>query len=155
MTGQVGVTMTEVVTTVMIVSVLSLVSYPHIADWKEMAELRSEVSSMVGRLRMMKMKAVQQNSHVVMKMRGDGYLIFVDDGAGGGKAGDWVQQKNEKELMDYHFPQGISMTNNFHNRTRFNGRAGSKAGTITIMNNDNDIMKVIINVAGRVRVEKG
>jgi len=152
---QAGFSMIETVTTVMIVSILLFLSYPSIADWKRTAELRSESSSMVGRLRMMKMKAIQQNCYVVMKMRENGYSIFIDDGSEGGKAGDWVRQENEAELIDYHFPQGTTMTNNFNNRTRFKGRVGNRAGTIKIMNQESDTLKVIINPSGRIRVEKG
>ena len=154
MTCHAGFSTAEVVTSVMIVSLLSLASYPSVSNWKKTFHLRSEVFTLVGRLQMMKMEAIKQNSFVVMQMRDDGYTVFIDNGQGGGIAGDWVRQENEYEIVDYNFPQGISMTNNFYNRIRFKGRVGNKAGTIKVMNQDSDVTKVIINVVGRVRVEK-
>ncbi len=155
MKHQQGFSLTETIITVAIVSTLSLVAYPTFANWQQTFNLRAEVFSLVGQLRMMKMEAIKQNTFVVMQMRDDGYTVFSDNGRGGGVAGDWVRQETEDELVDYRFPDGIRMTNNFHDRTRFKGRIGNKVGTLKLMDQNGRLMKIIINITGRIRVEKG
>jgi hypothetical protein len=90
-----------------------------------------------------------------MQFSSSGYKDFVDDGANGGTAKDWIHQPGEREFINHSNVEGLMLSSNFpSDRMRFKGRVGIRAGSITFSNNEKDVAKVVLSITGRVRVEK-
>ncbi len=155
MNNQRGVTTTEIITCLVIITVTAVFSYPAIAKMNKTAKLRAETYRLVNRMQMMKMEAVKNNSFVALLMDSNSYLVFIDNGSGGGKKGDWVRQENERQIDFHQLPEGFLLTNKrAWPRFRFKGNVGNAGDTITLTDNNGYSMDVIVNISGRIRVEK-
>ena len=155
MNNQRGITTTETVICLVVISVTAALSYPAIAKMQKTAKLRAETYRLVNRMQMMKMEAVKNNCYVALLMAGDSYNVFIDNGSGGGKSGDWVRQENERQIDSHQLPDGFNLTNKrAWPRFRFKGNIGNTGDTITLTDNNGYSMKVIVNISGRIRVEK-
>ncbi len=155
MKNQKGYTLVEAMTCLVIISVVSAIGYPSLFNWSQRMSFRADVDCLVRNIQKAKVVAVKANSYVVLKVSANGYEIFVDDGNGPATRGDWVRQPQERMLIGFRFRDKISVSNNFSlNRTRFTGRPGVKAGTITLKDSNGNQMKVIVNAIGRVRLMK-
>jgi len=141
---------------VAIISIVSTLSYPSWVDYQSTLALRSEIMTLRANVMRARLAAIYRNAEVVIQLRPDGYSIFVDDGAGGGIRNDRIRQDNEEELVNNTIDKGLVLSDNFPaDRFRFCGRVGNRAGTITVVNPEGDEIKLIINITGRARVEKG
>ncbi|MDR3629416.1 MAG: GspH/FimT family pseudopilin [Desulfocapsaceae bacterium] len=156
MIGQRGVSLMEILISLGIVSTLSAIAYPAVADWSRSLDFRSEVSQLVCCLHRAKIEAVKTNSFVVVEARSNGYSIFVDNSRVPGQAGDWIRQPEERLIVACTLKNGISLTSNFSNPAntmRFSGRPGIKAGRFILTDAGGRSMAVILSASGRVRVE--
>jgi len=155
MKGTSGFTLVELITTVAVMATLSLVSYPALESWQGKEKKRAEIRELVSSLMLAKMEAIKENKYVVMQFGESGYKAFVDDGANGGTARDWVCQPGEREFVNHTNIDGLALNSNFpSDRMRFKGRVGIRAGSVIFSENDNDFAKVVLSITGRVRVEK-
>jgi Tfp pilus assembly protein FimT len=137
-----------------IIGILMIIGSFSILNFNKSNRLRTEAYSLVCNLQRAKIEAVKENSDVVIQMFATGYQVFIDDGKGGGLAGDWIRQPQEKMLFSCVLTDGLVLSNNFSSsRTRFTGRVGTKAGSITMTNSYGHQKKIIINTVGRIRVE--
>ncbi len=93
---------------------------------------------------------------MVLCLTSGGYKIFVDNGEGAGKKGDWVRQDQERQLVDHQYKNGVTLTQTTFtaNRTRFNGRVAMKAGRVILSNKNGSQIQLVVNTVGRFRVEK-
>lgn len=137
-------------------SILVAVGYPFLGGVKQSMALREEISALYTSLQRAKIEAIKENSFVVFQIIPNGYSIFVDDGARGGKKGDWIRQNGEHQLTHHCYQDGISLakTTFTANRTRFNGRVALKAGRVILTNRDGFKTELVVNTVGRFRVEK-
>jgi len=151
-----GFSLVELITSVAVIATLSLVSYPAIKSIKEKAKKRGEVREMVSSLMKAKVEAIKVNRFVVVQFTDSGYTAFVDDGANGGTAKDWIRQSGEREIVRHTNIDRLTLSTNFspYDRMRFKGRVGIKAGTVIFSNDEKPFAKVVLSVTGRVRVEK-
>lgn len=156
MQSQRGFSLTELITVVAVFSCVSVLSYPAVAGWRATASLRSELMTLRANVMRARLNAIRNNHEVVVQLRSGGYQVFVDDGNGGGVKGDRIRQVGESELVEHSLQDGVTLGDNFPNdRFRFCGRVGNKSGTITLENSDGVRMKLILNITGRIRTEKG
>ncbi len=87
------------------------------------------------------------------------YLVFIDDGAGGGDPGDYIRHADERLLRNRQLPAGVTIDltqTNFNgvDQTRFNGRGRiGRTGKVIIVNS-NGVEKTIDadNRFGRITV---
>ncbi len=155
MDNQRGFSLTETIVCLAIVAVLACFSYPAVEGWKKNAEMRKEVYAFVSILNKAKIEAIRTNSFAVVEMQQSGCKVFIDDGAGGGIAEDWVQQPGERSVASIQLPANITLESNFsHDRTRFTGRFGVVAGHMVLVQKNRQKMKIVINVIGRIRTER-
>ncbi len=152
MSGQKGFSLVETMVTAAVICVMSTFSYPSFMTLRQAIENQAVVDSMIADLNLAKFTAIKKNSYVVMQLMKDGYVIFIDDGEGGGKAGDWILQKDEKLLLEKNLETSIQLSSNFKkDHLRFRGVVGMSPGTITIENSKGKTSKIIINRVGRLR----
>ena len=154
MADQKGVTLFEVLVSLVIVSTLSAIAYQPLRSWYQQIGFRSEVALLVGNLQRAKMEAIKTNAYVAVETSSAGYSIFVDNSSVPGEAGDWIRQAGERLLVDYHFKNGLTLGSNFpKNRVRFQSRPGIKAGRFILTDTEGRKMEVVLDTVGRVRVE--
>ncbi|SHH95985.1 GspH/FimT family pseudopilin [Desulfofustis glycolicus] len=154
MKPQTGITLMEVVTAVSILAVLTLIATPPLLAWKKNAQLQGAVSRMAAGLQLGRTYALANREYVVLDFQSNHFLVFVDNGAGGAVAGDWLKTGDEQVLREYEFPSTIACSTNFpSDRFRFKGFGRNQPGTIVMTQQGGNIAKVIVNVVGRIRVE--
>ena len=155
MKNQTGFSLVELITTLAVMATLSVASYPAIESWKHKEKVRAEIRHLVSTLMNARVEAIKVNKFVVVQFTESGYTAFIDDGANGGIAKDWIYQLGERELMHHTIIDGLGLASNFpSDRMRFNGRVGIRPGSVFFSNGEKDIAKVVLSVTGRVRVEK-
>lgn len=149
-----GFTLSEVLVVLAVLSILTSIAYPSMASWAQRLEFRSEASTLVGWLHNAKMEAIKANSFVVIQATSDGYSIFIDNSGLPGKAGDWIRQSDERQIIYHQIKDGVTLASNFlNNRARFSGRPWGIAGRFIFTDSKGTRMDVIISPAGRIRVE--
>ena len=150
-----GFSLVELITTVAVLAIVSMVSYPALGSWKTKEKMRAEIREMVGSLMKAKVEAIKENRYVVVQFTDGGYTAFVDDGANGGTPKDWICQPGEREFVRHANIDSIKLSTNFpSDRMRFTGRVGIKAGSVTFSSDEKPFAKVVLSLTGRVRVEK-
>jgi len=112
-------------------------------------------------MEMARSSAIRENSLVVasFNINANSYIVFVDNGAGGGTINDWVQNGSERIIVQIPLHPELRIVNaNFdgNSAVRFNGRGlPNSAGEVTLANSDNSrYMRVTVSVAGRTRISR-
>lgn len=150
-----GFSLFEVMASMILISTLLAFSFPYVHTIRQTILFRNELSKLVMELHRAKMTALKNNSHVVLKILQNGYLIFEDNGKNGGNASDWIQQPDEKTVIRHQLPPLIRIRSTFtNNRTRFNGTLGVKAGRVILRDANGNAGQIVLNIVGRIRVER-
>ena len=88
--------------------------------------MKAAVNSLMGDIEMAKVRAIRENDFVAIQFQPTGYTMFLDNGEGGGTAGDWLQNGSEALVRYREMPAGVlvdlSAMTLANNRVRFNGR---------------------------------
>jgi prepilin-type N-terminal cleavage/methylation domain-containing protein len=105
-----GFTMYELAVTMAIVGIFATVTMPSFLSWLTAHRLRGAAINLVADLEMAKIRAIRENTFVAVNLQPDKYEIFIDDGAGGGVAGDWNRTGGERLLLDRFLPGGVSIS---------------------------------------------
>jgi prepilin-type N-terminal cleavage/methylation domain-containing protein len=123
---QFGFTALEVAVTLAIIAVLATVSMPSFLTWLQGHRLRGAAINLVADLEMAKIRAMREGNFVSIRVAADSYSIFLDDGSGGGVAGDMIQNGAERVLQFRPLPAGVSVYLSdltlANQRMRFNSR---------------------------------
>ncbi len=108
---------------------------------------------------MAKVRAIRENNWVAVMFNANGYTVFIDNGAGGGIAGDWIRQGSELQLKVREMPSGVTLDipgMTFTNkRTRFSGRGHAGVlGKAELKNDKGESMTITVNRL-EINLEKG
>jgi len=121
-----GFTAFEVAVTLAIIAVLAAISMPSFLKWLQGHRLRGAAINLSADLEMAKIRAMREGSFVSVQLLAGGYTLFIDDGSGGGVAGDMVQNGAERVIQVRQLPAGVSVPLGeltlANNRMRFNSR---------------------------------
>lgn len=121
-----GFSVIELVIAIAVVAILASVALPSFISWQRSHRLRGAATNLMADLEAAKMRAVRENSFVAVLFSGDSYTIFVDNGAGGGVAGDWTRNGGEALVQQRSLPPGVNIPvadlTLADKRVRFNGR---------------------------------
>jgi prepilin-type N-terminal cleavage/methylation domain-containing protein len=104
-----GFTAYELAVTLAIVAVMATVTMPSFLSWLTAHRLRGAAINLMADMEMAKIRAIRENTFVAVQFGVDKYRIFVDNGSGGGVAGDWVQNGDERLVIDRPLPVGVSI----------------------------------------------
>jgi type IV fimbrial biogenesis protein FimT len=154
-----GFTVFELTIVLAILGIVASIAVPSFSRWRGEAKMRSAVNILRGDLEMAKSRAVRENNFVAVSfVAATGYLVFIDDGAGGGTAGDYVHDSGEQLLINRQLPAGVSIdlanTTFTGNQTGFNGRGRIRnLGVVTLVNSSGAEREIDVNNRfGRITV---
>ena len=98
--------------------------------------------------------------NILFDINNNSYTVFIDDGAGGGIAGNNIQDGSERTIIRGTTESGIEITNNtafqnWNNQTYFDekGLASGGFGSVVLKNNKNRYQRVVIWHAGDIEIE--
>ena len=150
-----------------IIAILSAIAVPNIISWLPNYRAKAAARDMISNFQKAKMEAVKRNTDVVITFTTGGYVpsghvgsyqIFLDDGSGGGIAGDGIQNGSERILAQVNMPKNVSLyTTTFTgDTTGYNSRAlpwKSRLGSVEIRNSKSRYYMASLSFAGHVRLQ--
>jgi prepilin-type N-terminal cleavage/methylation domain-containing protein len=129
MTGkESGFTAFELTVTLAIMAVIAALTMPPYLKWLRTSRLQSAATNLTADLEMAKVLAIRENAIVVVEFGANGYIIFVDNGEGGGTPTDWNRNGTESIAQIRDFPAGVQIDTDslsfsvVSDKTRFNSR---------------------------------
>jgi len=121
-----GFTAFEVAITLAIVAVLATAVMPSFLKWLQGHRLRGAAINLVADLEMAKVRAIREGSFVAIQLAVDHYTVFLDNGLGGGTAGDMIRNGDEGLIQYRPLPAGVQVVLGdvtlADSRMRFNSR---------------------------------
>jgi prepilin-type N-terminal cleavage/methylation domain-containing protein len=121
-----GFTAFEVAVTLAIVAILASVVMPSFLKWLQAHRLRGAAINLMADLEMAKVRAIREGSFVALQLDEDNYSIFIDNGIGGGTAGDMIRNGFEDLIQHRQLPAGVEVVladlTLAGNRMRFDSR---------------------------------
>jgi type IV fimbrial biogenesis protein FimT len=155
--GQAGFTMLELITAMVVLSILAAFALPNIIDWLPNYRLKSAARDLVSNIQKARMEAVRGNTDVVMTFDGSvnpGFYFFDTD-----KGENRIDFSSYGSDVDYGTGNAALNWNGDAcvqaPSITFNSRGTSNAGTIYIKNQDNDICYAITaRSSGSIKLRK-
>ena len=123
-----GITALELATVIAIVAVIAALAMPPYLRWMRAHRIEGATTNLTADLEMAKVRAIRENSCVVVEFNADSYSIFVDNGDGGGTAADWNRNGGEILAQERDLPTGVQIDTGslsfptVATKARFNGR---------------------------------
>jgi len=147
-----GFSLMETMVVVALIGILSAIAISSMISYRNKAKLDDAVSMMQADFEKARSRAIRENSFVVVILNTNtttnAYRIFIDNGFGGGTAGNWTRDGNEIILCDASLPAGIkiSLTTFTNNRTRYDGRGYiTNNGNLTVVDSSGKSKTVNMN----------
>lgn len=165
--NQLGFTLIEILVVIALFAVITTILVPNTRSWLPGIRLKSASQELFSDMYRAKTEAIKRNRNVVINFvtvncqptvpSGSGsYRIFVDDGAGGGIAGNNIQDGTEITIVQKTMPDSVALCSEnetFGGQTGFTSRGLPIAlnnGAIQLMNTFTTAYTMTLNVAGGV-----
>lgn len=121
-----GFTTFELAMVLAIMAIIAAFVMPPYLHWLKTYRLKGAANNMISDIEMAKTRAIRENDFVAILFQPTDYSMFIDNGEGGGTAGDWVRNGAEVLVRYREMPSGVlidigAMTLT-DKRVRFNGR---------------------------------
>jgi type IV fimbrial biogenesis protein FimT len=163
---QAGFTLAELMMTIVIGAILIAIAVPAINNWLPNYRLRTAARDLYSNMQKAKMEAVRRNVNVIIVFtpgayvpagRVGSYQVFVDDGNGGGTAGDGILNGTEQILMTIAMPKNVSLyfdsfTGNTTGYTLRGLPWNNRWGSARFQNNNSRYYQVALSSAGSLRI---
>lgn len=157
-----GFTLIELMVAIAVFGILIAIAAPNMARWRESQRLSSGAREVLSALQFARIRAVKDNASVVFSIDPDNdgtlnndYIVFIDDGAGGGTADDRILNGGERVVKRGGMPAGILLTDNQNQTVRFNGRGLSNLASITfkVTNSRGNEKDIVVTITGKSWIE--
>lgn len=159
MKQQNGFTLMELMVVIAIMATLAAVAVPNFVAYRDNQSLGAGAREILGAIKKTRMRAVieQRTALITFDPDADTYLTFLDDGSGGGVAGNDVQDGTEATIVSGKLPGNVDMTGaafgTFGAKNRFDMRGmASFNGNVTLANSRGLIRRVIVLQSGHARI---
>jgi type IV fimbrial biogenesis protein FimT len=126
-----GFTLIELMVTIGIVAILSVLAIPNFVAWLPKTNLGSGAREILTTIQLAKMAAIKDSANVVVHFTPATRecLAFVDDGAGGGTPDDRLRNGSERIVRQFKLPLGLTLaTPSFGTDLEFSNRGLPTAG---------------------------
>ncbi len=97
----------EVAVTLAVVALLASVSMPSFLRWLQVHRLRGAAINLTADLEMAKVRSIREGAAVTVVFAETEYTLFLDNGAGGGGAGDGIRNGAEPLVLYRQLPAGV------------------------------------------------
>lgn len=163
-----GFTTIELMVAVAILLALAAIALPSLSGWADNQRLKSVARDLVTHFQLARLEAVKRSTTVALTFnpgepRTGNYRVFVDDGAGGGTAGNLIQDNGQEEtLASTIMPFGVTLSSTTFTAdlTGYNSRGfpvgASFTGTegkVTVANDDRSYEVILQRTSGGLRLE--
>lgn len=156
--GSRGFSLLELLFAMAIITIAMAVSLPSFQVWIDNFRLSGTTSGVLDALQMARSEAVSRNQNVVVRFTSNGWQVFVDDGSGGGTAGNFTRDGGEQILRTVATPPGIVLDEikfgGANAYTGFNSRGmpinSNCAGTVKGENKGGKTFSIALSLAGSV-----
>ena len=114
--GQRGFTLVELMVVIAIVGLMAAIAIPNMIGQKPRRNLKDAGMALISTMQRAKMEAIKDNTNIAIVftnspgVEGGGYIVFRDDGAGGGTSGNRVQDGGEVTRWTHTMPPGCSLS---------------------------------------------
>ena len=161
-----GFTTFELAVSLAVMAVIAALVLPPYLQWLRGHRLRGAVINLKGDMEMAKIRAIRENTFVVVRFAQNSYTIFLDDGRAGGTAEDW-KPDDEIIIKTRTLPTGVQFdlaqitfehiaSAATDDITRFNGRGlpdRVTAETDITLRTPSSNSSIAINRLGRISVQ--
>ncbi len=165
-----GVTFVELMIVVAVIAIMVAFSVPAIIQWMPDYRLKKAGRDIYSNFQRARAEAIKRNTDVVFSFTAaafvpeggvGSYIIFVDDGSGGGTAGDDIQNGTERLLSQRTMPNDVSLTTATFNGTTvpgYNSRGlplgtPARTGNVIVQNNNFKQYMVSLSAAGNLDLQ--
>ena len=152
--------------------ILATIALPNLSGWSTNQRLKGAARDLVSHLQWARSEAVKRQTIVALTFssgalpanrigQGGGYTLFVDDGAGGGNAGNLQMDGSEVQLKSVPMPPGVALisaaftqlTGTPSNAAGYNARGfpvGKNGGTVRLSNNTRSYDVQVASASGGI-----
>ncbi len=134
-----GFTISELMTVIGIIAIISAVALPSVVDWLPKYRLSSAAREILSAVEHARLTAVKQNASVGLSFAttDDTYRLWIDNGAGGGTADDGLRNGTERLVRKIELPAGVDLkAPTFGSVLQFNNRGMPDAGGDVVVENE-------------------
>lgn len=104
-----GFSLLELLMAMAIITIAMSVSVPSFQVWIDNFRLSGTAAGVVDALQIARSEAVSRNKNVVLRFTSNSWQLFVDDGSGGGTAGNFTRDGSELILRTVTTAPGIEL----------------------------------------------
>lgn len=164
-----GFTLMELMVVMAILAIMAVIAIPAFSRWIPDHRLKAAATDLFSNFQRAKMEAVKRNADVAISFSPQAYNpiggvgsyeMFVDDGSGGGTAGNFVRDGSEPVILQANMPSNVSLYSaNFTGGTTavgFDSRGlpiSGRTGDVQLRNNQSRYYQVSVSTAGNISMQ--